>query len=185
MANLVPIDKRRQHTNETGLAALDLLFQSASAVADPTVLQALRDQIVNITQQLHQAQTPTAFPPTQDTLAPAPCHLPGGQSERPKGNSTDWSNIKTELAATLQNAAQARQQACDSAALAAKALHDVTARQAASPTQEGIGDAVQAATKLLEDTEAAANTCRDLETKATADVQAHKNSTHAAQYDRN
>jgi hypothetical protein len=135
MADMVSPDKRRQHTNEAGMAALDLLLQNASGFIDNSTIQALREQISSIAQQVHQTPASgTPLPPAQGQLGPTHCLLLGGPSERPtKGNSTEWSNTKTELTAILQNAAQSRQQACTSAALAANALLEATALFDASP----------------------------------------------------
>jgi hypothetical protein len=44
---------------------------------------------------------------------------------------------------------------------------------------------VQLAVKLAQDTDAAAKLSHDAETKASEDLQAHKNTTYAAPYDRN
>jgi hypothetical protein len=184
IANMVPPDKRRQHTNEAGMAALELLLQNATGVVDIGIIQSLRDQISSIAHQVHQTQAPTTLPPADMGPPALPhCHLLGGPSERPKGNSTEWSNTKTDLSAILQNAAQSRQQACASAALAAKALHEAITLHEESPTQEGLGEAVQQATKLAEGTEAAAKISREAEQKAAGDLQAHKSTNFATPYD--
>jgi hypothetical protein len=188
IASMVSPDKRRQDSNEAGMAALDLLLQNASGVIDSSTIQALRDEISSIAQQVHSVRAPgtTPSPPGQGQLSSPQLVLLGGQSERPnKGNSTDWSNTKTDLTSALQHAVQSRQQACASAALAAKALVEATAALDASPAGDGLADTVHLAAKLVEDTDAAAKFSHDAETKASEDLQAHKNTTYSAPYDRN
>jgi hypothetical protein len=161
------------------MAALDLLLQNASGVVDSTVIQSLRDQIASIALQVHHTPaTGSLGQPAQGQLTTVPCLLLGGQSDRPtKGSSTEWSNTKTDLTAELHSATQSRQQACTSAALAAKALFEATGLLASAPAQEGLEDTVKQAAKLVEDTDAAAKCCLDAENKAAADLQAHKNTT--------
>jgi hypothetical protein len=62
-------------------------------------------------------------------------------------------------------------------------LHEAITLHEESPTQEGLGDAVQQATKLAEDTEAAAKISREAEQKAAGDLQAHKSTNFATPYD--
>jgi hypothetical protein len=186
MANMVSPDKRRQDANEAGMAALDLLLQNASGVIDGSTIQALR--ISNIAQQVQLALAPGIAPshPSQSQPSPPSLVLLGGESDRPnKGNSTDWSNTKTDLTSALQHSLQSRQQACASAALAAKALVEATAALEASPLGDGLAEAVQLAAKLVEATDAAAALPQDAEAKASEDLQAHKNTAYSAPYDRN
>jgi hypothetical protein len=188
MANMVSPDKRRQDTNESGMAALDLLLQSASGVIDVSTIQALRGQISNIAQQVQLALAPGIAPshPSQAQPSPPSLVLLGGESDRPnEGNSTDWSNSKTELTSALQHSVQSRQQACASAALAAKALVEATAALEASPLGDGLAETVQLAAKLVEATDAAAKLAQEAEAKASEDLQTHKNTAYSAPYDRN